>query len=149
MQFMEVMGALMQIAPEEMQASLEHLDWVALEGEGNGYAPLIDFVRPSGHWRRCHAPLAWGNRQKKGSATQVSVDRMVNQISALAGAFNSEAGESELFPGAAVTDDKVIDPGISTALFEKGTVDSDPMLSNPVFEKETVDSEQSPAKGFY
>ena len=80
MQFMEVMGALMQIAPEQMEASFEQLDWVPLEGEGNGYVPLIDLTNGQDLGSGI-LNLLLGNAPETESIAPTSADQFVNNVS--------------------------------------------------------------------
>ncbi|MGD9365265.1 MAG: flagellar hook-length control protein FliK [Desulfobacteraceae bacterium] len=46
-QFAEVISALMAITPEKLEASLDRMDWVKVEGGLSEYAPVIDFSEGS------------------------------------------------------------------------------------------------------
>lgn len=46
-EFSELISALMAIAPEKLEASLGRMDWVKVDGELSGYAPLIDLSEDS------------------------------------------------------------------------------------------------------
>jgi flagellar hook-length control protein FliK len=40
--FSDMMNALMAIKPEQLRNSLEEMEWVKVQGESSGYAPLLD-----------------------------------------------------------------------------------------------------------
>ena len=80
MQFMAVMGALMQIAPEKMEASFEQLDWVPLEGEGKGYVPLIDLTNGQ-DFDSGVLDLLLGKAPETESISPASADHFANNVS--------------------------------------------------------------------
>jgi flagellar hook-length control protein FliK len=43
-EFSDIISALMATTPEQLKHSLENLEWIKVQGDGQGYAPLIDLT---------------------------------------------------------------------------------------------------------
>jgi flagellar hook-length control protein FliK len=96
--FAAVMGALQRLAPGELQRSLEALDWVALEGENNGYVPLIDLSNQNGIGAQV-LTLLMESPAAEGSVFSFSGDVVRKQISELPQPMASELAVAEMGDG--------------------------------------------------
>lgn len=96
--FAAIMGALQQLAPEELQRSLEALDWVAVEGENNGYVPLIDLSNHNGIGAQVLTLLMEGPAAE-GPAFSLSGDVVLKQFSELSQPMASGLATEEICDG--------------------------------------------------